>query len=153
YARLGTLPPMTRKALAAAAALADPMIDMLGEEALRPAIEAGLVAVEGERLRFDHPLVASAAYAHLTAASRRALHRRLASLVRSPEERARHLALAADGPDSAVAGLLDDAAKHARARGAADAAAELGALALRLTEPSDGHADALRSVAAAEYRA
>ena len=52
-----------------------------------------------------------------------------------PEERARHLALAASGPNEEVAALVERAAVGARARGAPDAAAELSELALRLTPP------------------
>ncbi len=44
-------------------------------------------------------------------ADRRAAHRRLAAVVSSPETRARHLALAADAPDEAVAQLVTEAAR------------------------------------------
>ena len=64
---------------------------------------------------------------------KRALHARLAALVDEPEERARHLALAADAPDEDVAAALDDAARRARARGAPAAAAALLEQARRLT--------------------
>ena len=60
---------------------------------------------------------------------------RLAELVVDPEERARHLALAAPGPEPAVAEALDTAAWHASARGASDAAADLAELARKLTPP------------------
>ena len=49
------------------------------------------------------------------------------------EERARHLALAARGPDEEVAAALDLAASTAFARGAPDSAADLEDLAVRLT--------------------
>ena len=52
-----------------------------------------------------------------------------------PEERARHLALAATGPDEAVADALEAAARRAEARGAPPAAAELYERAARLTPP------------------
>ena len=64
-------------------------------------------------------------------------------LTSAPEERARHLALAADGPDAGVAAALDEAARLARARGAPGEAAELLEEARRLTPP-DADADALR---------
>src|SRR5207245_11249807 len=63
------------------------------------------------------------------------------------EERARHLALAAGGPDGRVAIELDRAARRALARGAPDAAAELVRLARRLTPGSDVE----RLLAEAEY--
>ena len=65
-------------------------------------------------------------------ADKRALHARAAALVDDPEERARHLALAADEPDEEVAAALVEAARRARARGAPDAAAELLEQARRL---------------------
>ena len=52
---------------------------------------------------------------------------------RTPEERARHLALGAEGPDIEIAGQLDEAAKLAQARGSPAAAAELVELALQMT--------------------
>jgi tetratricopeptide (TPR) repeat protein len=50
-----------------------------------------------------------------------------------------------------VARALEEAGRHARARGAPDAAAELLELARRLTPPEDGAGLPRRSVAAAEY--
>ena len=79
------------------------------------------------------------------------MHRRLAELVDDLEERARHLALAASGPHPDVAGALEEAGRHARARGAPDAAAELLELARRLTPPEDDAGLPRRNVAAAEY--
>ena len=84
-------------------------------------------------------------------AERRSLHGRLATLTIDPEERARHLALAADGPDAEVAAALEGAARHARARGAPDAAAELAELACEMTAPSDLSELRRRRLVAAEY--
>jgi DNA-binding CsgD family transcriptional regulator len=64
------------------------------------------------------------------------VHRALASAVSDIEERARHLALAADGPDGVAASYLEAAAEHAAGRGATSAAAELAYLAAQLT-PDD----------------
>ena len=77
---------------------------------LDPALENGVVEVVGDRLRFTHPLLASAVYQKIPPARRRELHARLATIVRDPEERARHLALSVEGPDVAVAAALDEAA-------------------------------------------
>ena len=140
--RLVALPGPTRHALATAAALSQPTIALVcaarsSQETLAPALEANVVEVDHERLRFTHPLLASAAYEEVDALTRRRLHRQLAALVGDEEERARHLALAAHGPDSDVAAALDDAAGHARSRGATAAAAELCEQALRLTPPNE----------------
>ena len=81
--------------------------------------------LEEDQVRFSHPLLASLSYQQAAPWERRAVHaRRLATLVEDPEERARHLALAADGADARVADELDGAAQHAAARGATAAAAE-----------------------------
>jgi DNA-binding CsgD family transcriptional regulator len=61
------------------------------------------------------------------------------------EERARHLALAATGPDEAVASALDDAGRRAASRGAPAAAAELFERAALLTPPG-GDADVRRRI-------
>jgi DNA-binding CsgD family transcriptional regulator len=117
---------------------------------LDEAVEAGVLEVDGERLRFAHPLLASVLYANATAAERRRLHARLATVLDDPEERAGHLALAAEGPDAAVAAELDEAAQRARARGAPDAAATLWEQARRFT-PGELAAEAgRRGIEAAE---
>ena len=85
------------------------------------------------RVRFSHPLLASICYERAPPWKRRVAHHALAEVVGDLEERARHLALAADGPDAAVAAELDAAAEQAAARGATAAAAELSALAAELT--------------------
>jgi DNA-binding CsgD family transcriptional regulator len=153
--RLLALPPATRDLLATAAAMSAPTAPLLeaatgaGDAALRTAIEADLVTIDGERPRFTHPLLRSAALRLLLPAERRALHRRLSAVMEDPEERARHLAMSVDGPDAAVAAALDDAARLASRRGAAHAAAELCELALHLTPPGgedDAHERLLRAL-------
>jgi DNA-binding CsgD family transcriptional regulator len=120
------------------AALARPTVELVAgpdrraREALEPAIQRGVVTVDDSHLRFAHPLLASICYEQAPAAARRAVHRALATTV-AGEERARHLALGADGPDAAIAAELDAAAEHAAARGAAAEAAELADLAAGLT--------------------
>jgi DNA-binding CsgD family transcriptional regulator len=154
--RLVILPGATQEALAVASALSQPTLSLLEEagyeeDAFRPALEADVLDVDRDGLRFTHPLLASAAYEWVDAISRRKLHRRLADVVHDEEERSRHLALAVDGPDAAVAAALEGAAAHARSRGASGTAAELGEQARRLTPP-DEHADLhRRTVAAALY--
>ncbi len=136
--RLRRLPQATRDVLAVVAATARPSTAGLDLDALAPAEVAGIVRVRpGGRTEFTHPLFGSALYSSLPEASRRRLHRDLAERATSPEERARHLALAADGPDEATAAALDEAAAAAAAHGAADVAVELAELARNLTPPGD----------------
>ena len=92
----------------------------------------GIVTIEGNRLRFTHPLLAHAVHADATPPRRRAMHRRLAEIVAEPELRARHLALSDTAGDPATLEALDSAAGIARNRGAPAAAAELLALAIDL---------------------
>lgn len=151
--RLRRLPRATRDVLPRVAAMARPSTADLDLDALAPAEVAGIVRVRpGGRVEFTHPLFASALYSSLPEASRRKLHRDLAERAASPEERARHLALAADGPDEATATALDEAAAAAAARGAADVAVELKELARNLTPPQDTAALVRRDTELAERR-
>ena len=133
--RLGVLPATTRAALLLAAAASRPSEPVLAAAGVRPAaleraVEAGVVELVGDDVRFTHPLLAAAALADALPARRRATHRRLAAVVADPEERARHLALAAASPSERVAAALDRAVEHAARRGATAAAAELAELAV-----------------------
>jgi len=103
---------------------------------LQAAAAQGVVEFGGDRVRFSHPLFASAIYSGAPAARRRAVHRRLGEIAPAVEERARHLALACEEPDDHVAAELDRAARAAADRGAPGVAAELAELAVRLT-PAD----------------
>ena len=133
------------------AALAEPTLELVPEELLEPALADGVLVLEGDRFRFAHPLLATVAYRRLGPRARRALHRRLAELVQEPEQRARHLALGAEGRDPALAATLDAAAAHARARGAPEAAAELAEHAIAQTPAANRHEAARRRANAAEY--
>ena len=143
--RLARLPAETVDVLLQVAALARPTVELItkapGERegvraALEAAIRAGVVQLDDSRIRFAHPLLASICWEQAPPWKRRAVHLELAETVGELEERARHLALAAEGPDAAVATELDSAAERAAARGAPAAAAELFELAAQLT-PAD----------------
>jgi len=155
--RLGALASSTRLPLAAAAALGRPSVDLVvaaiqgAGSALDAARDAGVIELDGGRVRFTHPLLAAGAYALLEEAERRDLHRRLAETAVDPEQRARHLALATEGPSEAVAAELDRAALHARARGSSDAAAELELEAARRTPGDDPAGSARRIITASGY--
>ncbi len=139
-ARLAALDEESKEALLVAAAVPQPTVGLVAAAVegdvlpgLRLAVDAKLVELDGDRIRFAHPLFAAAVYSDTDDDRRRAIHRRLAAIVGDPEERARHLALSTEGADAAVAAALDEAARSARTRGAPQAAAELSELAYRLT--------------------
>jgi DNA-binding CsgD family transcriptional regulator len=152
-ARLAGLPAPTREALELAAALGAPSVSLLEQAdialgALEAAVDAHVIERENGSIRFSHPLLSSVLYQGLSSIDRRNLHGRLAAIIDDPLVRARHLALATDSPDVDVAGVLDEAARLAAARGAAALAAELGEHALQLTPP-DAHGDRHRRALAA----
>ena len=153
--RVGGLSERGRHASLVAAALSRPTRDLIvqavAEEdddasGLLEAEEAGVLVAEADRVRFTHPLLASAIYGAASAERRRRLHERLAEVVVEPEERARHLALSTTDPDETVAAGLERAAGRAAARGAQDAAAELFAGACRLTPDELSEARARRAL-------
>jgi DNA-binding CsgD family transcriptional regulator len=154
--RIAALPAATRDVLAATAALSQPTLALVtalagGDEPLRPAFAAHVLELDGDRLRFSHPLLAAAAYEAVDPLSRRSLHRRLAAVVGDEDERARLLALASESPDGEVAGVLERAAVRAQERGASAVAGELCEQARRLT-PLDAAADRdRRAICAARY--
>jgi hypothetical protein len=136
-ARVAALPAPVRRALLAVAlshgltgqelvAVTDPL-------AVEDGQVAGVLVVEGGRVRAGHPLLAAAAAGGSTAAGRRGLHAALGAAVGDPVLAARHRALAAAGPDAVLAGEVAAAAAAAAARGAVADAAELAGQALRLT--------------------
>jgi DNA-binding CsgD family transcriptional regulator len=149
--RLEGLPAETLEALEVVSALSTPTLDAIAaatdpsdvDRRLDPALEKVVVEVVGDRVRFTHPLLASAVYQKIPPARRRELHARLATIVRDPEERARHLALSVEGPDVAVAAALEEAALLASSRGAPQSAAELWEMARRAT-PRDRGEDLVR---------
>jgi DNA-binding CsgD family transcriptional regulator len=156
--RLTALSPEARDLLLFTALLSDPTVGLVMKaaggapfEALQEAEEARIIDVDGERLRFTHPLFGSVVRRAAHVAKRRDVHARLAEVSEHPEEQARHLALAATGPDPATAATLEEAARAAAARGAPSMAAILSEEARLLTpaeREEDGHR---RQVEAADY--
>jgi hypothetical protein len=135
--RVARLPAPTRLALLAAAAddsesagVVERAVATLssGGFALGAAEEAGLLTIDGGRVRFRHPLVRSAVYGAATSTERRAVHWALAAALEGDDEqsdrRAWHLAASALEPDPAVVDALDEAATRAIERGAHGAAAK-----------------------------
>lgn len=155
--RLRALPARVRETLAAVAALAAPSVMLLEPfgatvvDDIELARSRGVLELEGDRIRFTHPLLAPVCYTAMPLHRRRRLHQRLAELDVDLEERARHLAIAATGPDEEIAAAVDAAAAHAHARGAAQAAADLSERAIALTPPDALDRINRRRITAAEH--
>ena len=157
--RVADLPEATQRLLLLAAA--EPLGDAalvwraaerlsIGPGALAPATEAGLLEID-DRVRFHHPLVRSAVYGAASLDERRRVHDALAEASDAElaaDRRAWHRALAAGGPDEAVAADLEHYAGRAQSRGGLAAAAALLERATALTP--DPTLQAGRALAAAE---
>ena len=125
---IASLPKPTVQIVAQAIhATPDRLVELLGD-----AEAQAVVAIEGNRVWFTHPVLTHGVYSKASPRRRRAMHRRLAELVVEPELRARHLALSDATGEPATIEALDAAAEIARARGAPAAAAELLELAMGL---------------------
>jgi DNA-binding CsgD family transcriptional regulator len=142
--RISRLPSTARDVLLYVVALSQPTAQLVEEAGpagtavgIDRALRAGVLACDRDRLVFTHPLFASVVYADATPRRRRAVHRRLAAVVKEAEERARHLGLGTEQPDAEVAVVIEVAAESALARGAPSAAAELYGEACRLTLSTD----------------
>jgi DNA-binding CsgD family transcriptional regulator len=134
-ARIGRLDDDARGMLLAAASTAEPTVDLLARatgnsvertvELLEEPESNDVVIIDGNHVRFSHPLLARGVYTDANPSRRRAMHRALAEVEALPELKARHLALATSSTDPVTLRALDEAADTARARGAPAAAAEL----------------------------
>jgi DNA-binding CsgD family transcriptional regulator len=157
HGHLLALPEESRDFLLAAAAHAHPTLSITETASgidrtagLRPALEGRVVELDGERIRFTHPLLAAGAYEMADPLRRREIHARLADLLDDPEARAWQLAAVAEEPAEHVAAALEDAARHARGRGAPRPAALLLDRAHELT-PADRPTEACRRAVDAAY--
>ena len=140
--RIGSLEGQAGEVLLAAASMANPTVDVLAQvigttvehavDLLDEAERTGIVVIDGNRVRFSHPLLAQSVYTEARPARRRVMHRALSEVVVLPELKARHMALAAARADAETLKALDAAADAARARGAPAAAAELVEMAISL---------------------
>jgi DNA-binding CsgD family transcriptional regulator len=150
---LRSLTPEARRALLAAAASDSTTGGDL--VALEPAEDAGLVRIHAGTVVFRHPLVRSAVYHAASAGERRAAHRTLAEALTGEEDvdqRAWHLAAAADGPDESVAAALEAAASRFAERGGQASAARALERAAELSEDDDAIARRLHAAGrAAEH--
>jgi DNA-binding CsgD family transcriptional regulator/tetratricopeptide (TPR) repeat protein len=160
--RLEALPAETLAALTFLALMARPALGLLGAAlggdptpVLLPAEEAHVIDFWGTEVRFAHPLLAAGVLDLASPERLRNFHRRLAAILDDSEERVRHLALGADGPDAAIASALEESARATDARGHRIVSAELYEAAARLTPETDAEGRARRalSVAAALFDA
>lgn len=127
--RISALPRATRSLLVVAAAEGTGDLTVTASAAsrlgatvtdLEPAERKELLSLGGGRLTFRHPLIRAAAYQSAPVGDRLAAHRALADAlpcVGNIDRRAWHLAAATTEPDEYVAGILEQTAEHARARG------------------------------------
>lgn len=127
--RISALPRATRSLLVVAAAEGTGDLTVTASAAsrlgatvtdLEPAERKELLSLGGGRLTFRHPLIRAAAYQNAPVGDRLAAHRALADAlpcVGNIDRRAWHLAAATTEPDEYVAGILEQTAEHARARG------------------------------------
>jgi DNA-binding CsgD family transcriptional regulator len=155
--RLAALPDETRAVLLVVAALGQPQNSVVAaavedwEDAVAPAVDAGVLELVGGRVRFTHPLLGAAVYADAPEHRRRSVHRALADVAGEAEHRGWHLALATERPNERVAAKVANAAVAAAARGAPETAAALAEQARRLTPPSRRDLRARRALDAAVY--
>jgi DNA-binding CsgD family transcriptional regulator len=125
--RVGRLPPEARLLLAVAAAEPTGSQALLwraaGQLGIDPDAAAGAdlggLAEIGSQVEFRHPLVRSVVYYATPLRQRRRIHQALAAVGEGgePDRVAWHLAMAAAGPDEAVAARLEEAARRVRERG------------------------------------
>lgn len=128
----------------------------LGAADLGPAEEARLVVLDGDRVRFRHPLIRAVTYQNAAHHQRIAVHAALAGTLDGDahaDRRAWHLAAAATGPDENVAAELERAARRAGHRGGTAAVAAAYERAARLSTDAEGKARRLVHAARAAYDA
>ncbi len=144
-ARLSTLPAADREGLGLLALAGHPLPVLSLGAAADDLARGGWVRVSSGEASIRHALLADAVVADLDPASRRRLHARLASLVETPGERARHCLEAGDR-EAARAAALEAVAT---ATSVGERAAHLGIAAASSDGPS---ADVQRIEAAAALR-
>lgn len=154
--RLDTLSEPARRSTLLAAASVQPTTRLVeraagGVDGIAEAVYAEVLTVDGGRLRFTHPLLASAAYAAARPWERRDAHTHLAGAAEDTLERAHHLGRATAAAEERIAAELTEAAAEAAARGAPETAARLLERASELTPPDGDEARRARLAAAVPH--
>jgi DNA-binding CsgD family transcriptional regulator len=157
--RFGELGPEIQEVLLAASAMSEPVIGVIEKvvsgidvrAAVYAAADEGVLDVDGDRIRFTHPLLASGIYSTASPSRRRGLHHRLAELMGDPQAAVLHLSLSTDHPDEDVAVRLERGARQAWQQAAPYDAAELCHRAAELTPPEHRDDALRRRVEAAAY--
>ena len=162
--RVSELPPATRsfllvaaldegadlrELLAATSLVANRPITV---EDIAPAEAAGLASVNGQALRFRHPLIRAAIYQAAAASVRQTAHRALAEIhAGDPDRSVWHRAAALTGSHEQVAADLEAAAERALRRGAPAAAAAALERAAQLSDPASSRGRLLVRAAEIEF--
>ena len=139
--RVRKLPPATRALLVIAAvndtnALSEALDAAKADlAALSPAIDAKLITVEPNTLRFGHPLMRSAIVKDADPRERQAAHEALAEILSNePDRQVWHRAAATTGPDEKIAAELELSAHRTERRGGIEATVSSLELSARLSE-------------------
>ncbi len=119
-------------------------------DGLDEAVAAGLLEVDGDTVRFTHPLLAAGAQARLGPEERRKLHKVLAGGLEDHVDRALQLAQASVSESETTAAEIAAAASIAFRRAQPTIAAELAEAAARLTPGSEPERLVERRLLAAE---
>ena len=121
--------------LEAAGAVAGTPLDL---DAAEPAVEAALIDLDVNSIRFRHPLMRSAVRQSAGVQQRRRVHEALgATLEADPDRRVWHRAALISGTHEEVARELEEAGMRARRRGAIDVAVTALGRAVQLSAPSE----------------
>jgi DNA-binding CsgD family transcriptional regulator len=151
--RLRELDPGARRAATTAAAALRPSSAMLlaagvARAELEAALAAGILELDGERLLFPHPLLATAALGLALPDEQRKIHAQLAALSVDAVERGHHVAQSTVDRDESAAEVLERAADEAAALGDHASSAAFLLRAAQLSAHRAGEAAQMREVAA-----
>jgi DNA-binding CsgD family transcriptional regulator len=120
--------------LTAASAIGGTSVDV---DMLAPAVEAALIDLDANSVRFRHPLIRSAVRQSAGLQQRRRVHEALAAtLDADPDRRVWHRAALLTGAHEELARELEEAGVRARRRGAIDVALTALGRAVQLSAPS-----------------